>query len=395
MNALFLNLASALIQGGLATAAPAAALNERTFWMPKQSSTVAPSIDAMFMAITWVSYFFFFLIVGIMVVFIVRYRQRGREIHAHGPTHHTPLEITWTIVPLIIVVIIFFGGFKGYLALATPPANSYQIDVVAQQWYWNFKYPNGAKSTDLYVPAGRPVKLVMRSEDVLHSLFIPDFRVKKDVLPSRYTVLWFQCDQPTGKDPKDDKIDLFHILHCTEYCGKDHSRMNAKVIVLPEAEFKLWEDKQARWLDEILDKDLYWDAGPKLFARCQSCHTLDGTPSTGPSWGPHDGLPAIWDRTSKGLTKFAGGGTLADIMGEGKEFTTPEDYLTNSILIPNKHLVESFGPAMPTFQGQLDSRGIRALIDFMKHIDEFDSKAKWLKTPPPEADAAAAPAATP
>ena len=357
----------------LATAAPAS--GHTSFWLPRSGSTTAPNVDFMFMAITYVCYFFFVLVVVLMVAFVVRYRQKGTklEFHEGASEHNTPLEVTWTVIPVIIVVAIFFGGFKGYLTLATPPANAYQIDVVAKQWSWTFKYPNGAISDDLVVPAGRPVKLVMRSDDVLHSLYIPDFRVKKDVVPARYNVLWFQSDTPTGK--RADGSEDFHSLFCTEYCGKDHSRMNRKVIVKGEADFAMWEKDQAEWLIKIPKDELYFKAGPILYARCSSCHTLDGTPSTGPSWGPYNGLPAIWERTEKGLTKV-NGKPLSELIGPGKEFEHAKGYIASSILQPNKHIVDGFAPGMPTFQGQLDDLGIDALVGFMQHLNEFDSKGK-------------------
>jgi cytochrome c oxidase subunit 2 len=349
-----------------------------TFWLPRAGSTTAENVDFMFMAITYLSYFFFVLVVALMVIFVLRYRQRGNEVkvYADAAEHNTPLEVTWTVIPVLIVVVIFFGGFKGYLTLQTPPANSYQIDVVAKQWSWTFKYPNGAIADDLYVPVDRPVKLVMRSDDVLHSLYIPDFRVKKDVVPARYNVLWFQATQATQLDEKGEPGD-FHHLYCTEYCGKDHSRMNRRVIVLNENDFRDWETQQARWIDDVKDEDLYSVAGPKLYPRCASCHSIDGTPSTGPSWGPHDGLPSIWERTEKGLTTVDKGKKLSDLIGPGKEYGTPEDYLRQSILNPNKHIVDGFAAGMPTFQGQLKPRELDALIGMMKRINEFDSKGKW------------------
>ncbi len=365
----------------LATAAPASG---GTFWLPRAGSTTASNVDFMFMAITYLCYFFFALVVALMIIFVVRYRQRGTNVvhHANASEHNTPLEVTWTVIPVILVVIIFFGGFKGYLALATPPANAYQIDVVAKQWSWTFKYPSGAISDDLVVPVGRPVKLVLRSDDVLHSLYIPDFRVKKDVVPARYNLLWFQALNATTLDANGEPAD-FHRLYCTEYCGKDHSRMNRRVIVLNEADFTLWEKNQRVWLEKIPKDELYFKAGPKLYARCASCHTLDGSPSTGPSWGPHDGLPAIWDRTEKGLTKVSGK-PLSELIGAGKEFAVPEDYIRNSILQPNHLIVDGFAPGMPTFQGQLSDLGIDAIIGFMKHLNEFDAKGALKK---PAADA--------
>lgn len=360
----------------LATAAPASG---GTFWLPRAGSTTASNVDFMFMAITYICYFFFVLVVALMIIFVVRYRQRGTTVvhHKGVSEHNTPLEVTWTVIPVILVVMIFFGGFKGYLALATPPANAYQIDVVAKQWSWSFKYPNGAVSDDLFVPVDRPVKLVMRSDDVLHSLYIPDFRVKKDVVPARYNVLWFQATTATTLDAKGEPLD-YHRLYCTEYCGKDHSRMNRRVVVLNEADFQAWEKEAAVWLEKIPKDELYWKAGPKLFVRCSSCHTLDGTPSTGPSWGPYNGLPAIWARTEQGLTKV-NGKPLSELIGPGKEFEDPKGYISNSILQPNHYIVDGFAPGMPTFQGQLNDTAIEALIGFMKHLDEFDAKGKWKK----------------
>lgn len=343
-----------------------------TFWLPPQNSTVAPSIDSMFMAITYLGYFFFFLIVALMVYFVVRYRQRGRQIHPGGPTHHTPLEVTWTVIPLLLCVGIFYLGFKGFLKMSTPPQNAYQIDVVAQQWAWNFRYPTGAQSDDLYVPADRPVKLVMRSEDVIHSLYIPDFRVKKDVVPGRYTMLWFEAPEATG-------LDRSHWLFCTEYCGTDHSNMNRKVFVLGPEDFDIWLEKQGRWLDDIPADQLYSKAGPILFKRCISCHSLDGTPGTGPSWGPDRGLPGLWDRVSQGLGKV-NGRPLSDLIGPGKAYETPEDYIRISILNPGKSVVDGYANAMPTFQGQLNDKAIDALIGMMKRLDEFNPDGSWKGT---------------
>ena len=202
---------------------------EGGFWMPPADSTAAAGTDFVFDVINWICYFFFFGIVIALVWLPLKYRQKGKEIHyqADAPVHNTPLEVTWTVVPVLLLVAIFFMGFKGYLNLTTPPRNSYEINAVARQWSWSFAYPNGATSNHLVIPAGQPVKIVMRSEDVLHALFIPDFRVKQDVVPGRYTYLWFQADAPTGIVPPDEMDDtaVGHHLFCAEYCGQDHSNI--------------------------------------------------------------------------------------------------------------------------------------------------------------------------
>ena len=365
------------------------------FWLPEPASTLAPSTDFAFMAITWLCYVFFAGIVIALVYFTWKYRQKGNEVNyqADAPTHNTPLEVSWTVLPLLLVIAIFFMGFKGFLDLSTPPKDAYEIDVVALKWDWSFKYPNGATSEHLVVPAGQPVKLVMRSNDVLHSLYIPDFRVKKDVVPGRYSYLWFQADEPTGIVPEAEMAYTAtgHHLFCTEYCGTGHSNMNKKVFVLAEAEFEMWEEQQARWLDDVADEDLYSVAGPRFYTKCANCHSIDGSPNTGPSWGdPKDGTLAglgnLWERAQNGSTPIDGGTkgrpntTLADYIGPGKLYETPEDYIRASIYNPGELLIKGYGPNMPHFRGQIGDRGIDALLGMMKRIDQFDASGRFIGT---------------
>ncbi|MCH2161631.1 MAG: cytochrome c oxidase subunit II [Phycisphaerales bacterium] len=363
-----------------------------TFWMPPQESTIAPGTDFVFDLINWTCYVFFVGICVALVWLSWKYRQRGTKIEyqADAPNHNTPLEVTWTVIPVLLVVGMFFLGFKGYLDLTTPPRNAYEIDVTASQWAWSFRYPNGAQSNDLYVPAGQPVKLVMRSSDVLHSLFIPAFRVKQDVVPGRYNYLWFQSDEPTGYPPEAEVFEsqIGYHLFCTEYCGTDHSMMNRRVFVLEENQFEEWVAGQARWMDEIPDEELYFKAGPRIYARCKSCHAIkDGLNGIGPTWGDYEGLGDIWTRTRNGTTPISGGniakgtGTVGDYIGPGKLYETPEDYLRASILNPHALLVSPYGPAMTIFKGQLNDRSIDALIGMMKNLNEFDASGNHIATP--------------
>lgn len=398
------NLANILPATLAQTSTPAAPAMERVpearelsgnFWLPEQASTLAPSTDFAFMAITWLCYVSFAGIVIALVYFTWKYRQKGTEVQyqADAPIHNTPLEVGWTVVPLLLMVACFFMGFKGFLDLSTPPKDAYEIDVVALKWDWSFKYPNGATSSHLVVPAGQPVKLVMRSSDVLHSLYIPDFRVKKDVVPGRYSYLWFQADEPTGIVPDDEMqfTSTGHHLFCTEYCGTGHSNMNKKVFVLAEMEFEAWEEEQARWLDDVTDEELYSVAGPKFYTKCANCHTIDGGPNTGPSWGnPKDGTLAglgnVWTRSQEGTTPIVGGSkgrpntVLSDYIGPGKLYETPEDYIRASIYNPGELLVKGYGPNMPHFRGQIGDRGIDALIGMMKRIDQFDASGRFMGT---------------
>lgn len=364
----------------LATASPITFRDGGDFWLPPAASTFAAGLDQMFHFINYLCYFFFALIVVLMVIFVVKYRApKGHTFRSDGPHHHMPLEMTWLIIPLILVVVIFWLGFagskalgvEGYVGLTTPPRNAYEIQATATKWFWNFKYPNGVISDELYIPAGEPVKMVIRATDVLHAFYIPSFRVKRDCVPERYGYIWFQADEPTGRN-------RFHHLFCAEYCGDGHSQMNRKVFVLARDDFDAWLKNEETWIEKIPDEELYFRAGPKLFARCSTCHSLDGRVLTGPSW------QGLWQRVSGGAGsdgKFADGKSYTDLIGPGKEYETPEQYIRDSILNPGGHTVANFSPTgMPTFKGQLDDRAIDAIIGMMQHLDEFDPKTgKWLK----------------
>ena len=347
-----------------------------TFWMPTGASTIAGGVDHTLDVINWICYFFFALVVALMVYFVVKYRHRkGERFRTDFPHHNTPLEVTWSIIPTIIVIGIFVVGFRSYLDIYTAPKNAFDIKVTAQKWAWSFQYPNGATSDDLYVPAGRPVRLILRSSDVLHSLYIPDFRVKRDIVPGRYTYAWFQCDYPSGqpgkspRDPNAKKVDgemdpaQMYNLFCTEYCGTGHSKMNRYVYVLDEASFSQWMIDQSQWLDKIPEEELFFKAGPKIFARCQQCHSLDGTNGIGPSW--------------KGIVERV---KAYPNVGDGKKYGTWEDYVRTSILVPGDYVVPGYGNVMPSFKGQLNDKAIDAMIGYMEHLGDFDPKTgKYMK----------------
>ncbi len=330
--------------------------------LPPQASTLAPEIDFVYWVITWICVVFFVAIVGIMVSFMIRYSKPPGTPAEGGSTHNTPIEVTWTVLPLILVIVIFYVGMQGYIKARTAPLGAYEINVVAQKWNWQFNYPvNGAITTELIVPAGRPVKLIMSSQDVLHSLYIPAFRVKQDVVPGRITHLWFRSDYPGTYD-----------LYCAEYCGQQHSTMLAKVVVLEQEEFTSRIEEEGNWPDRVPADKLYV-GGPRLYARCKSCHSLDGSSMTGPSWQD------VWQRTSDGTTVFSDGTTLGALIGEGNMFTSPEDYIMQSILNPQQKLVATHPTgSMPTFQGQLSSVEIMMIIEFMKNLDKFDEKGNPL-----------------
>jgi len=251
------------------------------------------------------------------------------------------LELTWTVIPLILVVVIFVFGFKGYLDMSTPPANAYEILVEGQKWNWSFTYPNGYIDSNLHVPVDRPIRLVMGSQDVIHSLYIPAFRVKMDVVPGRYAKAWFEATEP-------GEYDLF----CAEYCGTSHSDMIAHVVVHPVGEFETWLEKASNFLETMTPVD----AGRKLFQvrGCQQCHSVDGSAKTGPS------MLGIFGRQEN----FVDGSTLA----------VDENYIRESILEPQAKIVAGYEPVMPTYQGRLSDPEIMAIIEYFKSLDGTSSE---------------------
>lgn len=303
------------------------------FWLPKQNSTFAKNVDFAWDVVTWVSIFFFLLIVVAMCWFVYRYRRRAEGEKTSTVDHNLQLEVTWTIIPLAIVIGLFVVGFRGYVNAAVAPGDAYEIRVAAQKWSWTFFYPNGAKSlNELVVPAGRPVKLTMSSKDVLHSLFIAEFRVKQDVVPGTYTSLWFEALEP-GET----------MLECTEYCGKDHSNMLAKVRILDATAFTDWVEK-ANAANANLPPE---KVGEGVYTKiCSACHSTDGSPRAAPSF--------------KGL--FG----KQESFNDGSSATVDDNYIRESILTPNAKIVKGFAGVMPPFQGALSEQEIAGLIAFIK-----------------------------
>jgi cytochrome c oxidase subunit 2 len=356
--------------GMLATMKLGEATSGGGFWMPENASTVAAEVDGLFYFINNVNYVSFALCVAVLIYFAIRYYAKP-SAHAtfdpDAPTHNTPLELTWSVVPLLIVSVMFWLGMTGFLELMEAPSDSYEVRVTAQKWSWTFQHPEYGvtEAAELTVPLNKPVRLIMTSSDVLHSLFVPAFRVKNDVVPGRYSSLWFQATRP-GQ----------YRLYCTEYCGKDHSKMLAVVNVLPEDEFQDRIGKLAREYEDIEDQDLPAYALTRLYNRCASCHSLDGKSGTGPSF------KGLWDRTKKGSTVFTDGTSLKDLMGKGGEFEVPENYIRDSIVNPQRHIVQNYTGAMPTFQGQLKQRQIDALILMLKNLDQLvDDQGNVIEEP--------------
>ena len=303
-------------------------------WMPVQASTGAPAVDRLFFFILWLSVAFFVLIVGLMVLFVVRYRRRAaRTAPDASPSHNTALELTWTIIPLILVIVIFAWGFKVFMDMSTPPGNAYEVLVTGQKWKWLFTYPNGHVDENLHVPVDTPVRLVMTSEDVIHSFYVPAFRMKKDVVPGRYTKAWFRANR-TGE---------FQV-YCAEYCGTSHSDMLSMVVVHEPGGFESWLEKAADFLNTMSPAE----AGAKLVAQrgCAQCHSVDGRGGIGPS------LKGVFGHQVQ--------------LVSGPPLVADEDYIRESILEPQARVVAGYQPVMPTYKGRLKDAEITAIIEYLK-----------------------------
>ena len=317
------------------------------------SSTFAWQVDWVNWFITLVSLFFLVLITVLMIVFVIKYRRtNGRKSEAVA-THNTPLELTWSVVPLILVIVMFYLGLQAYIDMRGMPADTYRVYVTGQKWDWVFQHPETGVTefNILRVPVDRPVRLIMESEDVIHSLYVPAFRVKKDVVPGRRHDMWFQATRTNTEEQ--GGFDLF----CAEYCGRDHSGMIGRVYVYEEDEF---DDVMGELQDPTLgiaDDDLWWKAGPELYNLCIACHSLEpGVDTLGPSfWETHE--------------KLLAGGTQR--MRDGREIVVDEDYIARSLRNPGADVNEGFDHVMPAFD-HFGPREVTAITEFIRNLDKFD-----------------------
>jgi cytochrome c oxidase subunit 2 len=330
---------------GLPFGAVLDSVREGSFWMPPEASVTTEFVDPVFYYILALTTAFFVAIVAVGAYFAIRYRKRGDGDRTHPSAGSHKLEAILAIVPSVLMATIFWVGFRGYMNLAVPPSDAMEIQVTGQKWFWTFEYPTtGVKlstsetatreaeglETGLVVPVNRPVKLIGSSRDVLHSMYVPAFRVKKDVMPNRYTVLWFEANQ----------VGTFDYF-CTEYCGKDHSRMITKVIVKSQEDFDAWMVEEAK-------RSSGPPQGDKLFAKggCAACHSLTGEKGVGPSL--------------KGL--FGRNEALAD----GTTVMADENYIRESIVNPAAKVVNGFAPVMPPFAGTFSDEELDALVNYIK-----------------------------
>ena len=298
-------------------------------WLP-QASTVAGQTDSLALLMLAVSILTALGIFLLIVVFCVKYRRRaGNEIGQ--PDHHTtPVEVTWTLVPLALCMIPFVWGAHIYLQLAQPPANALEVYVVAKQWMWKTEQPGGQEEIDsLHVPTGQPVKLTMTSQDVIHSFFVPAFRVKADVLPDRYTTVWFTATQAGD-----------YMLYCAQYCGTDHAAMTGHVIAMTPGDYATWLNESASAYQSPAAQ------GRKLFQQygCVDCHEANRAPSLQGQYGQ----PVL--------------------LTDGSTVTADDNYIRQKLLTPAATIPVGYAPIMPSFAGRLSEEDILNLIAYIKSI---------------------------
>jgi len=299
---------------------------------PDRASSLAGRVDALYFFLVGLTIFFSLLIAGLIVYYAVKYQRRHPD--AVGARVHggMVLEITWSVIPLIIVIVIFVWSASVFFAMTRPPDDTLNVYVVGKQWMWKFQHLDGQREiNELHVPVGRPVKLIMTSEDVIHDLFVPAFRMKADVIPGRYTNIWFQPTKP-GR---------YHLF-CAEYCGTRHSGMIGSVVVMSPTDYQAW-------LSGGAPEGSLASTGAKLFQdlACNTCHRPDAQ-GRGPV------LEGLFEKS----VQLQGGGTI----------TVDEAYIRESILTPAAKVTAGFQPIMPAFQGLVSEEQLLALVEYVKSL---------------------------
>lgn len=325
-------------------------LMRRLLWLPDARSTFAVPVDRLHFFVITVTMIASTITGLLAFVFFFKYRERRPRQSTPVVVPSVKFELVVIGVPLFFFLLWFVQGFKDYVWYTTPPKNAQDVYVMAKKWMWKFSYggdgPNAIGT--LHVPANRPVRLLMTSRDVIHSFFVPDFRIKQDVLPGRYTETWFEATKP-GR---------YQIL-CSQYCGTWHSQMWGEIVVMPGPEYDQWMIEQKRGLSQRVDTG--GDDGPSFHGSlveygkkiamaqgCVKCHSLDGEPHIGPTW-----LDLYGKR---------------EVLDNGETVLVDEAYLTDSMIDPRGKIVKGFKPVMPTYKGRLAAPEAAALVEFIKSL---------------------------
>jgi cytochrome c oxidase subunit II len=312
-------------------------MNDLFHLLPVTASSAAGRYDALMLALVLLTGAVALAVAFLIVFFSIRYRKGSSADRSHAPTTGRRTEIAWTVIPLLIFLCIFAWAAYDYTQLYRAPPDAMPVFVVAKQWMWKLEHTNGRREiSELHVPLGQPIRLVMTSQDVIHSFYVPAFRIKQDVLPGRYTSIWFKPTQ-TGE---------FHLF-CAEYCGTEHSVMRGRIVVMQPSEF-------ARWLQVGTEHAGIAERGFELFRRygCSGCHTA----------GSSVNAPDL-----NGLI-----GRVVHLQ-DGHSLVADENYIRDSILLPRKDVVAGYAPIMPSFAGQISEEDVLAIIEFIRQTGAGDA----------------------
>jgi len=301
--------------------------------LPEQASETAPTIDFLTLLFTVLTLFFSAIVFAAIGYFAIKYRRGSNADRSNPIAGSLKLELTWTIIPLLMALAMFTYSASVYFHVVHPPADAMDVSVVGRQWMWKLQHPTGQREiNELHVPLGQAVRLTMTSQDVIHSFFIPAFRIKQDVVPGMYSQIWFRPTE-TG---------TFHLF-CAEYCGTEHSRMIGTVYVMEPDDYQ-------RWLEGGTVEESMAKGGERLFRDkgCSGCHAGSNQSVRAPLLNGVYGGPVPLD--------------------DGSFVTADDMYIRDSILLPKKQVVAGFKPIMPTYQGQLSEEELFQLIAYIKSL---------------------------
>ncbi len=309
---------------------------------PDQASTIAPHVDALFFYLCAVTVFFTTVIAVLVVAFAIKFRRQHEDERPAETKTHKALEIAWIVIPFVLVMVMFGWGAVVYIEYDRVPGNAMEINVVGKQWMWKIEHPQGQREiNELHVPLGQPVKLIMTSQDVIHDFAIPAFRVRRDVVPGRYSTEWFEATKEGSQ-----------WIFCDQYCGTQHSRMVGKVVVMKPADYEAWLSGQVRGLTPV-------QAGQDLFKQysCVNCHSQQAPT-----------LANVY-------------GSKVKVWQDGKliEVTADEDYIRDSIVYPNHQIVEGYKPLMPSFKDRLSEEQLLQLVAYIRSLGQQGGAADQLK----------------
>jgi cytochrome c oxidase subunit 2 len=309
-------------------------------FFPERASVMAESVDHLYLYLVLVAASFTALIFTLVIVFAVKYRRRPGHLHAIQTETNLPLELAWMAIPLGLCMVMFFWGAKLYFGLHRPPSDALDVYVVAKQWMWKLQHAEGASEIgELHVPVGRPVRLTMTSQDAIHSFFVPAFRIKQDVLPNRYTTIWFQAI----------RVGEYHLF-CAEYCGTNHAKMTGRIVVMPEAEY-------LAWLAGGVTQGSLAAGGHRLFLSlgCANCHT---------------------ERSDARCPRLEGLFGTEVRLQDGSTIVADEAYLRERILDPRARPISGFQPIMPSFRGRVSEEDLIMLVAYVKSLGASDRRGR-------------------